>query len=131
MLTMHGKDINRINISPLKSALYARNHTIASLPAPPPPLSPNKSKSYTNLVLYSALTPCPITTSRISKLPQVRFLIVWSTVNCFAVHQPAATHSMHLQSIPTRTFTAPPIGGTFGVQSNICGGTVLSKQSTC
>ena len=32
---------------------------------------------------------------------QVRFLIVWLSLNCFPIYQPAATDSMHVQSTYT------------------------------
>ena len=47
------------------------------------------------------LLSSPINTREISKSPQVRFLLVWSSLNYLPVHQPAVTNSMHLQSPST------------------------------
>ena len=43
----------------------------------------------------------PFESSGIPKSPQVRFLIVWSSLNHFLVHQPAAMYSIHFQSTHT------------------------------
>ena len=47
---------------------------------------------------FNPFTPSPISTSVISKSPQVRFLFVWSSLIYFPVHQLAATNYMHLHS---------------------------------
>ena len=62
------------------------------------PLPPNKSRRYTNQVFFNLVTPSLITTSDIFKSPQVRFLIVWSILNYFTVHQPAVKNSMLFKS---------------------------------
>ena len=51
-----------------------------------------------NPVFFNPVTASRITTSNISKSPQIRFLIVWSSIYYFPVHQPAVTNSLHLQS---------------------------------
>ena len=50
---------------------------------------------------FNPFTPIPINTRGVSKSPQVRFFKVWLSLNCFPVHQPVATNSMHLQSSST------------------------------
>ena len=69
---------------------------------------PRKSRRYTQPVFFNQVTPSRITTSRISKSPQVRFFIVWSIPCDNKFH----TLAVHLHS----TLTAPPIRGTFGVR---------------
>ena len=54
------------------------------------------------LVFFNPLNPSWITTSRILKSTEVRFLIVCSNFDHFLVDQPAAANSMHLQSTQTR-----------------------------
>ena len=61
------------------------------------------SRKYTTLVFLNPLTPGRITTSGITKSPEVTFLIVWLNLNHFVVHQLAATNlavavKIHLQS---------------------------------
>ena len=81
------------SISPIKGTPHIETHT-----TPSPSLPPNKSRRYTNPFFFSPITSSLIITSGISKSPQVRFLIVWSSLNWFTVHQPATTDSVHLQS---------------------------------
>ena len=71
----------------------------------------SKSSRYATLDFSNPATPSRITTSKIPRSPEVRFLIVWSNLYYFFVHQPAAMnsidysygsthipHSQHLQS---------------------------------
>ena len=77
-----------------KGASPTLNHTTLSLPFPR-----NKSRRYTNLIFFIPVTPSRIISSGVSKSPQIRFLIIWSSLNYFTVHPPSATNSIHLQSI--------------------------------
>ena len=83
------------------------NYTISS-----PPFPSNKSRRYKNQFFFNPVTPTSwITTCDISKSPQVRFLIVWSSLNYLTVHQPEVTNSMyfhptyipHLQHLQSET----------------------------
>ena len=73
-----------------EGAPHALNHTAYSLPS-----------SFKQV--YQIHDPGPFhsgySQSIHHKSPGVRFLMVWSNVNHFPVQQPAATNSMHLQSI--------------------------------
>ena len=60
------------------------------------PFPKNKSRRYNISVFFSPYTPSRITTSGISKSPQIRFLIVLWSLNYFTVHRPATTNSIHL-----------------------------------
>ena len=53
------------------------------------------------MVFLNLPTLSQITTSRIPKLSEVRFLIVWLSLNHFLVHCPATTNFVHLQSTHT------------------------------
>ena len=55
-----------------------------------------------------------------AKSRQVRFLLVWSTLN-YKFHSLA----VYLHS----TFTTSPAGGAFGVQPNICNGAFFAKNN--
>ena len=82
--------INRTTTSPsCKGASHTLNYITSSL-------SPINFRRYTNPVYFNLFTPNWTITSRISKSSQVRFLIVWSSLNYFTVHQPSATNSIHL-----------------------------------
>ena len=59
------------------------------------PLSLNASRRNTNQVFFHLVAPSRITTSDIYKSLQVKFLIVWSSLNYFTVHQSTVTNSMH------------------------------------
>ena len=93
ILPIREKDINRTTIS----LITYRGFTHIKSHHPSSPLPPNKSRRYTNPVFFNSVTPSWITTSGISKLPQVRFFIVWSRLHYFT----ATTNSMHLQSTHT------------------------------
>ena len=77
------------------------------------------------IFFFNMLTLSWITTSGIHKSPEVKCLIVWSKLNHFLVHQPAATNSMHFQSSHHQIYSTSsrihiwnPIGGlwwTFSV----------------
>ena len=60
------------------------------------PFPKNKSRRYNISVFFNPYTPSRITTSGISKSPQIRFLIVLWSLNYFTVHRPATTNSIHL-----------------------------------
>ena len=82
-----------------KGASHALNHIT---PSPPfPKTSPGGTRIQSFLSGFNPFTFSPINTSRISKSPQEGFLLVWSSVNYFPVHQPAATNFMHFQSTYT------------------------------
>ena len=63
-----------------------------------------------------------------------------SSLNIYPEHQLLPCTPVQIPytcSLPTPQFTVPPIGGAFGIQSNICGGAfcrnsqrVLQKSST-
>ena len=57
------------------------------------------------MVFFNPVTPSWITTIGISKSLEVWFLIVWSSLNLFLVHQPAAKNSMQLQSTHTPIYS--------------------------
>ena len=129
---MREKDVNKTTIS---SIIKRRPpHTKPTIPFSPFPQT--TTRRYTNLVFFNLVTPSRITASDISISPKVRFLIVCSSLNYFPVRQTAVTNSIHFQSTctpllpppPSRSpFTAPTIGGTFGIQLNICNGAFFSN----
>ena len=88
--------INRMNISPIvaQGAPHTRNHTTTSLPFP--------QRRYTTPIFFRLVASSPIITSGITKLPQVRFLIAWSSLSCFTVYQPMTANYMYYsaQQIP-------------------------------
>ena len=106
---MRQKDINRTNISPIKGAPHTHEITPPLLLLPP-----NKSRRYKNLVFCSPVTPSPITTSRISKSPQVRFLKRASTASLYTSLwlQIPCTHSLlplHIYSTSNRRRIWSPV----------------------
>ena len=69
------------------------------------PLTPNKSRRCTNPVFFNPvlilLLPVQSIQAGFLNHHKKRFLLVWSSLNYFPVHQPAATNFMHLQSTYT------------------------------
>ena len=53
------------------------------------------------MVFFRQVNPSIITTSKIPKSPEVRFLIAWSNLNHFLVKQPVLTNSMQFPSTHT------------------------------
>ena len=97
------KKISTDTETPLAQSFKGAPHTLN--PTATSPFFSNKSRRYTNLVFFNLvlilLLFSPINKREISKSPHVRFLLVWSSLSYFPVHQPAATNSMHLQSAST------------------------------
>ena len=127
MLTIREKDINRTKVSPIKDA---RNRTICT----PPPF-PKQIQEVHEPCLFSPVSSSPVTTIKISKSPQVRFIIAWSNLSCFIVHislqLQTGAYKLHAPAIYLHPFfTAPPIGDIFGIQSKICGEAFFWKKST-
>ena len=104
------KSFHRIKLEPyqyepLKKNSSSEKHLKAlstQSQCPFSPLPSNKSRRYTTLVFFNLATPGELLTSGIPKSPEVRFLIVQSSLNHFLVHRPAATNSMHMQCAHTR-----------------------------
>ena len=113
---------NRHGIYKLSNDLRLHRHEIPPPVPPPPQTNPGSTR-----------TPPPLaTTSGISKSPQVRLLIAWSSLSCLTAHisprLQTGAYKLHALAIyPHPTFTAPRIGGACGIQSKICGGSFLQK----
>ena len=90
------------------------------------PLPPNKSNRYTNQVFFNPVTPNQITMSDISTSKIYYSLIKPQLLHCTqACGYKFHALPVHLHPI----FTAPPIGGAFGVQPSICGGAFFCENS--
>ena len=71
------------------------------------PLPLNMSRWYTYQVFFNPVTPSRIITSDIFKSPQVRFIIVWSSLNYFSVQQSMVTNYMHFHSTHIPHYSTP------------------------
>ena len=80
-------------------------YTPQSTPLFLPPYPPNKSRRCTNPAFFNPvlilLLPVQSIQAGFLSHHKKRFILVWSSLNYFPVHQPAATNSMHLQSTYT------------------------------
>ena len=80
-------------------------YTPQSTPLFLPPYPPNKSRRCTNPAFFNPvlilLLPVQSIQAGFLSHHKKRFILVWSSLIYFPVHQPAATNSMHLQSTYT------------------------------
>ena len=109
---------------------HVRHSTHTKLHFPNSHLLPsNRYRRYMILIIFNSVIPSHVTASKILISPEVRFLMVWYSLNHFPVTT-ACGHQFHAQIFyPHHTFTILRVGSALRIWSEISGGSLLRKQS--